>query len=385
MSNPNNAFKSHQGVSSLRRKKRKKKTPKFSYKNELSNYGNIFSNNYPKKSGKNAKLTAPPIIRKNKRDLIKKSARFFKRPEKSSKSSYNELLHKHKASNGVKEDLIERNNKAFLKKEKSYGTGISINSSFSTAQNLGGFKECSVQENKEKPKRGILTVKVSKQNMFNKHSSKDFSVNKMNNKTIEISDHENLKEIFLAEQPKRMDYGTQKIIEGMSYDHRYKKGGSLNSSSKFSEKSGNINIQLQTNSKKRSSKKEDFKRTKIALRNSFESDKDTGFRVSPIVKISGAGTKISSGNTISFNNLSDAKFSSIKNSISKPFCKMKRSSRLVSENKGRTNSNVFKDDLDNDFERGHKISPIKSMKKKKNSSRKHSGGKILSKFKKLKI
>jgi hypothetical protein len=224
-----------------------------------------------------------------------------------------------------------------LKKEISYGTSISINSSFSTAQNVGAFNN-SNYENKFKPKRGMLTVQKDPQKMHNKYSHKNISIGSKTTVQKRICDSDRLptekKELYIAEQPNREKYETQKLIEEIMYDNCYSKKNSVILKSRKSNKKNNVLIN------------KDPRKTKICLENSFKSDKETGFgQKNPEKEIAKANSKLQNDNTFSFNNLSETKFSSKK----KPICKVKRPSRLVSENKQRTGShNIFLDDEEED-------------------------------------
>lgn len=220
-----------------------------------------------------------------------------------------------------------------LKKDVSYGTGISINSSFSTAQNIGYTN--SNCENKFRPKRGILTVKHKQ--MFSKFSQKNISIGNKINKTRNCDSErgpKNDKVLYLADQPQRENYDTQKLIETIEYDKKYEPKSS------FTKRSKKVSKKISN----------DHKKTKISLQQSFESDKETGFKPNPSNQL-----KSGNDNTFSFNNLSETKFSSIK----KPIKKIKRPSRLVSDNKNNKEvRNIFKDE--EQIYKGNTFSDIKN-------------------------
>jgi hypothetical protein len=288
-----------------------------SYKKDYPNYGNIFSDKLPSKK---TRLKMPPILRKKrnsqKKKIIPKKAKEAKKVSLPLQKAFNEKKLRP------------------LKKDLSYGTGISINSSFSTAQNMGYTN--SNCENKFRSKRGILTVEHKK--MFSKFSQKNISIGNKINQTRNCDSERGPKEekvLYLADQPQRQNYDTQKLIETIEYDKKYEA-----KSVKKKQRKGSKKVYEQ-------------KKKKISLKQSFESDKERGFKPKQSSKM-----KIGNDNTFSFNNLSESKFSSMK----KPVKKVKRPSRLVSDNKNNKEiRNVFKDD-----EEIYKGSQFSEGKKKKN-------------------
>lgn len=210
-----------------------------------------------------------------------------------------------------------------MKKDGSYGTSVSINSSFSTAQNIGGVSGSNC-ENKFKPKRGVLTVQKDRPGLFNKFSQKSISIGAKQSIKKRKCDSERgkgmEKELFMADQPRRQKYETQRIIENIQYDNSY------------SQKPRRSN-------KKASGPPRESKKTQICLENSFESDREAGFKGGQPQE--GTPLVVKNDITFSFNNLSETKFSATK----QPVSKKKRPSRLVSENK-RKSKNVFLDDED---------------------------------------
>lgn len=308
-SNPNNAFLTQKSKSTINGKIRRKKQ-KLSYKKDFPNYGNIFSD---KIKTKKSKLTAPPILRTRK--ISQKHAT----PQRVPKAPLAK-----KASLPVR-DAAGVDPPKRLKKELSYGTSISINSSFSTAQNMNGFNNSNCENKLRKPKRGVLTVEGESQKMFNKYSHKHIPTQPRKRRQRNC-DSERIaeadKELYLAEQPVQCKYDTQQLIERIEYDKRYSKEPSRKREKRCEKKLGEHREQ---------------RKKKIDLKNSFESDKEDGFGPLP----GGPGLKAANDNTFSFNNLSAPKFSA----KAKPILKDKRASRLRSDNKRASGvRNVFKDD-----------------------------------------
>lgn len=278
----------------------RRKKPKLSYKKDFEDYGDIFSNQIQRKK---SKLTAPPVLRARKASQKRAPRRRAARGPETKKAPRAQL---------------EKEAPKRLKKEGSFGTSVSVNSSFSTAQNMGAFNN-SHCENLRGPKRGVLTVEKERQQMLSKYSQKALARGPRAPPRNCDSDRAGPgdKELFLAEQPVARNYDTQKLIERIEYDKRYAKHSGRRRERRTPQKK------------------------KIALKQSFESDKETGFGAAPAK--AKAGLEGCGKNTFSFNNLAQPKF----NARQKPVLKPKRPSRLVSENKARPKpTNVFKDDED---------------------------------------
>ena len=315
-SSHNNAFKTQKTKSTINGKIRRKKQ-RLSYKKDYPNYGNIFSDKIPVKR---TKLKIPPMLKPKRASQKKKKT--LTRIIRSKKSK--------KVSLPLQKGFHEKKLVKPLKKDISHGTGISVNSSFSTAQNMGGYTNSNCENKfRPKPKRGILTVEECRKKMFNKFSHKNISIGSKVKQTRNCDSErtpKNDKVLYLAEQPERENYDTQKLIETISYDKKYKPKSSIKKKhKKVHKKMGN---------------EKDHKKKKISLKQSFESDKERGFKPIPNQMKSG------NDNTFSFNNLSETKFSSMK----KPIKKVKRQSRLVSDNKNSQKvKNVFLDEDDNEM------------------------------------
>ena len=340
----------------------KSKHSKSTFRDQILDYKNIFSDKYPY-SEMESELDIKPL-QKNRRVFNSLNSVNFSH-KMNQPISY--LIKQYKNINiRTNKTSISNCQDIKLKKQTSQGTmNVSSNSDYSTVQNKnykGRFS--SISTNKLKIKREIFLTETPENNITISSFKNNFDLEKTNKKTnsfFENDDLSNDSELFYVDQPSRREFKTQRIIEELSYDAKYPKARdsiSSRDSVPFIQERNFMQSPEAIKSKKKQHWKPKLRRSKssneLVLIETLSDSENSKLNLND--------------NIISFKNLSRINgFSLDKSSPKKPIVNKKtKTSMLLSKRSIGSSENIFKTDY-HILSQNYEIFDLsKNLKKKKN-------------------